>query len=86
MYCVNIYSATLNSLQRNFSISASFNVLSFAGSDNLLTHFRQLSCFFLRAREAQHIPNSKRLQASSFAQLFMPFCCTIQEGCKENIH
>lgn len=38
MYCVNIYSATLNSLQRNFSISASFNVLSFAGSDNLLIH------------------------------------------------
>ena len=57
----NIYSIRYNVVQRNFTFSASFNVLSLAGSDNLLTHththththFRHLSCFFLRARVAQ---------------------------------
>ena len=38
MCCVNTYSAVLNSLQRNFTLSATFNVLSLASSNNLLTH------------------------------------------------
>ncbi len=73
MCCVNTYSATLNTLQRNFIFSATFNVLSLAGSNNLLTHthtFRHLSLgVFLRAREAQCIPYKQRAQVGSLCSI-----------------
>ena len=53
MCCVNTYSETLNSLQRNFIFSATFNVLSLAGSDNLLTHTSGNLVAFSYARVAQ---------------------------------
>ena len=71
----------LNSLQRNFIFSATFNVSGLRVSDILLTHththththtytFRHLSSgFFLRAREAQYILYKQRAQAGSLCSI-----------------
>ena len=89
MCCVNTYSATLNSLQRNFTFSATFNVSGLRVSDILLAHththththtFRHLSLgFFLRAREAQCIPYKQRAQAGSLCSNFYTLLSNTQE-------
>ena len=67
MCCVNTYSETLNSLQRNFSISASFNVLSLASSNNLLTHTSGTLVAFSYARVGRSVvPINKELLINLF--------------------
>ena len=72
-------------MQRNVCFSASFNVLSLAGSNNLLTHTHShlasnYTFFtFAYAREACRIPHKQRAPRSSLCSLFVPFCQAAQE-------
>ena len=75
-------------MQGNVCFSASFNVLSLAGSNNLLTHTHTqerdqsnhiISRFFVRARDKRVTPINKGLTGVPFVRFSVPFCQTTQK-------
>ena len=73
-------------MQGNVCFSASFNVLSLAGSNNLLTHTQErdqsnhiISRFFVRARDKRVTPINKGLTGVPFVRFSVPFCQTTQK-------
>ena len=75
----------LNSLQRNFTFSVTFNVLSLAGSDNLLTHTHTHTLgtlvAFSYARVRRSVPPLPKDVSNIFGIPFYFTCCADKFNC-----